>query len=295
MKTVLITGANGFLGSHIIYNLYKDFNVIGLDISSSDNFRVKEILPNIFNYYSDKVSLNMIFEKHNIEMIIHTATNFGKNSDLVKIIDSNLNFPVALLELGIKHKVKAFINTDTFYQPNYGVLQYYSLSKSHFLEWAKLLSNDIKIINLKIGVLFGPKDNPDKFTVSVIRKMLLNEPEIDLTEGLQKRHFLYVEEAARIYRTILEKIDLIKSQFSNFNIGPGINTSIKEYVNKIHKLSNSKSTLNFGAIAYRENENMNPDNNISEILELGWTPMLSLDEALLKTIEYEKKYYEQSI
>jgi len=287
-KTVLITGQNGFLASHIIQNLYEDFNIVGLDLSSSNNIRVKEILSKIKSYNSDKIQLSMIFKEHKIDTIIHTATNFGTDGDLSKIIDSNLKFPLELLELGIKHKTKAFINTDTFYLPDYGVLQFYSLSKRNFLDWAKLLSNDIKVINLRIGVIFGPKDNRDKFTVSVIRKMLSNEPEIDLTDGFQKRNFLYVEEAACIYRTVLENIDLMKLQFNNFNIGTGESISIREYLNVIHKLSNSKSKLNFGAIKYRENEIMDPDNDICEILELGWKPKVSLEEALLRTIEYEK-------
>lgn len=286
--TILVTGQNGFLGSHIINNLYKDYNIIGLDISSSDNFRVKEILPNITSYFTDKDKLDFIFEKHKINSIIHTATNFGKDGDFVKIIDSNIRFPLELIQLGIKHKVKAFINTDTFYQPNYGALQYYSLTKGQFCEWMKLLSNTIKIVNLRIGVIFGPKDNRDKFSSSIIGRMLANETEIDLTEGFQKRNYLFVEEAARIYRTVIEKIDDLKFQFNSFNIGSGESTSIRDFVMMIHKLSKSKSKLNFGAIEYRENEIMDPDNNINELIELGWKPALSLEEALLKTIDYEK-------
>lgn len=288
MKTILISGQNGFLGSHLIRNLYKDYTIIGLDLSYSDNFRVKDILPEIISYNIDKIEIEQIFGKHKIDIIIHTATYFGNDGDLMKVFDSNLKFPLQLLKLGIKFNILAFINTDTFYATDYGALKFYSLSKKQFTEWAKLLSDNIKIINLKIGIIFGPKDNRGKFTVSLIQRMLDNEPEIDLTKGFQKRNFLFVTEAARIYRTIIEKLNLIELQYGNYNIGSGESISIRDYITKIHALIGSKSKLNFGAIEYRENEIMNPDNDISEVLQLGWTPVISIDEALRLTIEYEK-------
>lgn len=288
MQTILITGANGFLGSFLIRHLYKYYHVIGLKRSGSDIFRIYDIMPHFTCYDVDKINLNAIFQNHRIDIIIHTATNYGSNNSISEILQSNLIYPIELISLGIKYKAKAFINTDTFYTPSYGALQNYAISKGQFLEWIKHLSNDIKIVNLKIGIIFGPTDHRDKFTPTIIKRLLNNEPEIELTEGTQRRNFLYIEEAVRIYHAIIENIYTISVSFSDFNIGTGESTSIKDYIKCIHRLSKSKSNLKFGALKFRDNEIMNPESNINEILNLGWRPELTLEEALLKTIEYEK-------
>ena len=290
MKTILITGINGFLGSSICYHLYKDYKVIGLDRSLSSNFRIKDIELEIESYHSDKIEIESVFFKYKIDIIIHTATNFGNDSNVLEVIETNINLPLELMLFGVKYKSMAFINTDTFYSPSYGNLKMYSLSKKQFLNWAEILSEQLKFVNLKIGVIFGPKDNRDKFTVTMITRMLKNDHEIKLTEGLQKRHFLYVEEAVRIFRILIDKIDKIDKNFSDFNIGSGVNTTIKDYLSIIHKLTLSKSYLNFGANQYRENENMDPDNDINDIKLLGWRPSITLEEALLQTINYEKMF-----
>lgn len=288
MKTILITGANGFLGSFLIRHLYKDYKIIGLKRSSSDIFRISDIISEFISYDVDKVSLSSIFENHKIDAIIHAATSYGANGNTMDTLQSNLNYPLELLTLGIKNKVNTFINTDTFYVPSYGVLQNYAISKGQFLHWLKHLSKDIKVVNLRIGIIIGPTDHRDKFTSVIIKRLLNNEPEIALTEGIQRRNFLYIEEAARIYQKVLEKLDTISESYSDFNIGTGESTSIKDYISSLHRLTKSTSILKFGALQFRENEIMDPDNDISGILKLGWHPQLSLDDSLMKTIEYEK-------
>ena len=205
MNTVLITGITGFLGSALARELCKTHRIIGLKRHASDLFRIADIAHHIELYDADRVSLETLFQDSIINFVIHTATDYGTHGAVTKVLDANVLYPLSLLSLSISSGITAFINTDTFYTPNYGALQYYSLSKRQFLEWAKQLSDGVPVINFKTGVLFGPMDNRDKFTPSMIRRLLTSEAEIDLTPGDQKRNFIYVEEAARIYRLVLEQ------------------------------------------------------------------------------------------
>ena len=289
MNTVLITGITGFLGSAIARELYKTHRIIGLKRHTSDLFRISDITHDITLYDADRISLKTLFQESVINFVIHTATDYGAHGDVSKVLDANVKYPLSLLSLSISRGVTAFINTDTFYTPNYSALQYYSLSKCQFLEWAKQLSDDLLVINLKTGVLIGPTDNYDKFTPSIIRRLLASEAGIDLTLGDQKRNFLYIEEAARIYRLILERISIIPSGFNEFNVGSSETHSIRDYIERLHRLTQSHSCLNFGALPYRKNEIMAPDADIRKLHRLGWKPKVTLEEALIRTIDYEKK------
>ena len=288
MCKVLISGVTGFLGSAVARELCKRHQVIGLKRRESNLFRIADLVSSMTLYDVDRVALEKVFQEHSIDFIIHTATDYGAHGNLVEVLDANVRYPLSLLSLGISNGTRAFINTDTFYTPNYGALQYYSLSKRQFLEWAKLLSGKISVASLKIGVLFGPMDQHDKFTPGMIRRLLAHEAEIELTAGEQKRHFLYVAEAARIYRAVLERIDDLPRSFNELNIGPGETYSVRDYIERLHRLTQSRSRLKFGALPYRDNEIMEPDADISQLLRLGWKPGITLEEALDKTIDYER-------
>ena len=88
--------------------------------------------------------LDKIFKNHEIESVIHCATNYGYNQiDFTDIIDSNYILPSNILKLSIKYNVKYFINTDSLINKN---ISLYSLSKTHFKELSKFLSDEIKYI-----------------------------------------------------------------------------------------------------------------------------------------------------
>jgi len=91
-KTILITGATGFLGSHITWTLFNEgFNIIILKRSFSDIWRIREIIDKIRYYDIDKVELEIPFKENEIDCIIHTATNYGRKGE--KILKSFVKPP----------------------------------------------------------------------------------------------------------------------------------------------------------------------------------------------------------
>ncbi len=127
-KTLLITGGTGFLGSHLAKRfLFKKYKVIILKRSFSNIRRIKELFNNLIWYEIDKLKdLKFIFKENNIDFIIHTATNYGRNNETIsEVLHSNMIFPLELVQNALEFGIKYFINTDTFTKSNYERLFFY--------------------------------------------------------------------------------------------------------------------------------------------------------------------------
>lgn len=283
-KTILITGGTGFLGSSLVGELIEEFNIVLLLRPSSITFRIDKFLDRLKIYYNtDNVTLDNIFADNKIDIIVHCATDYGrKEVNLLSLLEANLILPLKLLELGRKNGVNCFINTDTLLDKR---ISEYSLSKNQFKDWLKFYSKQLLCINIALEHFYGPNDDPSKFVSYIVSNMINNIDEIKLTKGEQKRDFIYIEDVVNAFILIIKNMNTLKNGFLNFEIGANDPIKIKDFVLLVKRLTgNSCTKLNFGALPYRENEVVEISADISEIKKLGWSPSVSLEEGLNKTI-----------
>ena len=288
---IFITGGTGFLGSNIINKLLnqKKYDVHVLCRNSSKFVRInKKNLKKIKIYKLEHANLENIFIKNKFDAVIHCATNYGlRQQDISEIIQPNLILPMRLLDLCKNYNVKAFLNTDTILNKN---ISNYSLSKYHFTEWLKLFSKEFYCTNIKIEHFFGPKDDDTKFVIYIIKSFLKNSPSIQLTKGIQKRDFVYIDDVVSAINKILNYSLTKKGGFETFEIGSGKNISIKNIVLLIKKLCKNKITkTEFGKLNMRKNDALSVSLNLNKIYKLNWKPKYNLNSSLEKTIKYYKK------
>jgi len=285
MKTILITGINGFLGSHLAKKLKEEYNIIGLEYSlenldriSSENFLV----------YSSKDSLEEIFEQNNIFAVIHAATLYRRsNTPIENIIATNILLPVKLYELANSFNVNLFVNTDSFFNNskyNYSYLPDYTLSKKHSIEWLKLMQGNCKLVNMKIFHMYGPNDAPNKFVPQIVKKLQENEPYIDTTQGEQTRDFVFIDDVVSSYSYVLKSYLILPTGYIEYQVGTGKSNSIKDFILTVQKLTKSSTELRFGAVPYRENEIMESVADTSLLQNLGWISNYALKEGIKKCL-----------
>jgi CDP-paratose synthetase len=292
---VLLTGATGFLGSNILKALVNlGYEIIILKRTFSDLKKISSLLPHTISYDIDTIELSEIFKKHkDINIIIHTATNYGRNEDKDStLLKENVLFPMLLMEYGHSNNVSAFLNTDSYFNKNnnnYIYLGSYILTKSQLIQWAKIIltKGNMKFVNIKLEHIYGPYDSLSKFSKSIMDSCLSNVDELDLTEGLQKRDFVYVSDVVRAYLIIIDKINLINENFKEYEVGTGFPISVREFVETAHRLTKSKTRLNFGALPMRQHEIMESKADITELKSLGWEPYYNIIKGLEETLMTE--------
>ena len=139
--------------------------------------------------------------------------------------------------------------------------------------------------------MYGPMDDSSKFLVWLVKEMLNERNQIiNLTSGIQKRDFLYIDDVVEVFNLIINNKNNLKG-FNEYEVGTGVLTTVKDFVfkvaNHIEKKTNLKiiSKLNFGYFPYRNNEIMEPELNNSKLVQLGWIPKFDLEKGLKKTLK----------
>lgn len=287
----MISGGTGFLGSHLVDRLLKSgHEIIVLKRTTSDTHRIDHVLGSVLTFDLDNRSINSVFDEVKPTVIIHTACDYGrKGSTSGQILETNLMFGVQLMEAAIANKTGLFINTGSLLPRD---VNDYSLSKDQLSQWLQMYHGKITTIDLRIEHMYGPRDDSMKFVNWLIAKMLdgTNDP-IELTSGIQKRDFIYIDDVTQAYELVLN-LSSEMNGYNSFDVGTGDFVPIKDFILALSAvLEQTKNVeivprLQFGKIPYREKDIMEPDLDNTKLVALGWKPNIDLPTGIHKVVDH---------
>lgn len=296
-KYIILTGATGFLGSHMLKGLYEktDYGVLILKRSTSDTKRIAEFLGSkrveTLDVDRDDTQLDVRFQEGNIEGVIHCATEYGRGRmPIANVLRTNLIFPIHLLDLCVKYGTRVFINTDSFFNKEkfeYPYLLDYSLSKKSLLMWLPYYAKSLRVANMTLEHIYGPRDGKDKFVTHMLEEIAIRQAsEVRLSLGHQLRDFVYVDDVVEAYLLVYGYLrDNGACRVYEYNVGTGNSITVRRFVETIKQLSKSSSELLFGALPYREKEIMESRADVKQLKALGWMPRYDVTKGLATIME----------
>ena len=305
MKTILVAGGCGFIGSNLCKHLIKlDFKVICLDNFHTGNINnIGELLRHDRFSLIDHDIIKPIFIEEPIDEIYHLACPASPpkyQGD--PIYTSKINFMGTLNLLGLAKNKNAKIllsSTSEIYgepsispQPEYyrgnvntiGIRSCYDegkrIAETLMMDYYKVHNIDIRIA--RIFNTYGPfMDKHDgRVVTNFIKQMLSGEDITIYGDGSQTRSFCYID----------DQVDgLVKLMNSNhhepINIGNPNEITIKYLLKLLHEIMHTKSKITYCDLPQDDPTNRCPDiSNAKKIL--NWEPKIELKEGLKKTIEY---------
>lgn len=306
MKTILVAGGAGFIGSNLCkYLLDKNNKVLCLDNLYTGKLKnIEELLKNKNFLYIYHDIITRIDIKQNIDEIYHLACpaspeKYQKNP----IYTSEINFKGTqnLLELAKEKKAKFLLaSTSEIYgdplispqKESYrgnvntvGIRSCYDegkrIAETLTMDYHRTYNLDTKIA--RIFNTYGEKmdKNDGRVVTNFIKQMLNNEDITIYGDGNQTRSFCYISDQ------IEGLTKLMDADYNNpVNIGNTREITINKLVVILYKLiPDTKSKIINKLLPLDDPTNRCPDLNIAKKI-LNWTPKVALELGLQKTIKY---------
>lgn len=267
-------------------------------------WRIDDLLSQSTVYSSDlndAPELTKIVKEVKPTVIYHLATNgaYSYQEDANQIIQTNILGTWNLLQACSNVPYRLFVNTGSSSEygfKNYAMREtdllepasYYAVTKSaQTLLCSHIARQEQRpIVTLRPFSVYGPYEEPQRFVPTLMKALLHNET-MNLVSPEVARDQIYVDDMVDAYLKIDE---LAAYPGEYFNIGTGVQSTIRTVVEKAIQVTKQQAQFHWGDMPERKWDSTNWVADISKARRLlNWSPQYTLDDGLRETWKWFKK------
>lgn len=311
---ILVTGAAGFIGSHLCEILSDNgqYEVIGLDAFRQTDIRNLQqrnlsLLIGKKNFqfiHGNLLQLDLKTLLRDTDAVYHLAgvpgvrTSWG--TDFKDYVSNNILATQHLLEAARDLSIKKFIyvSTSSVYGEKVGKvsesdvptpLSPYGVSKlsGEYLAKVYQTSYDLPLVILRYFTVYGPRQRPDMAFHRFIRNMIRNKPISIYGDGMQTRDFTYVRDCVKATAAVIDSEDSIGR---TINIGGKERASVLDVIALLEEIIGKKAMIEFAESPRGEPKHTWADITLAQHL-LNYEPKVPLKIGLREQFEDLQSLY----
>ena len=315
MKTVLVAGGAGYIGSHTVkYLLKNNYNVVVLDNLVYGHREA--VLTSNFEQVDlkDKDTVDKVFKKYKFDAVIHFAayTYVGESvTNPQKYYWNNVVNTLNLLDVMIENNVKNIVFSSTC--ATYGNPQYTPIDEKHpqfpinpYGKTKLMMENIMEDYDTAYGLKYaalryfnaagadsegqlGESHDPETHLIPLVLQAIKGEREnitvfgtdYDTPDGTCIRDYIHVEDLADAHMKAVEML-LNKGESQCINLGTGIGNSVKEIIKASEEITGKKVPVVYGERRAGDPPKLYAANEKSKEV-LNWNPKYTDIKEIIKT------------
>lgn len=284
---ILISGATGFLGGHLVTRLLSDGHDLHAIVRQTSDTERIHLDVRLYTHNDDAPALLEYMRQEKFDGVIHLAAKFlGVHTieDISELLQANVTFATMLLDAAAQTDVRWFINTGTMWQhfenKQYSPANLYAATKQAFETIAQFYTETyaIRFVTIELADTYGPGDTRPKI-FSLWSKIGKSGERMEMSAGEQLIDMSHVDDVTDGFARVISLLASGEKLTSNlYSISAPRKVTLKELASLFEKHSGLKLTIDWGKKPYRPREVMAPYPK-GELIP-GWKPKHTLEEGI---------------
>ena len=304
----LITGCAGFIGSNLVKDLYKNYELILVDDLSEGNIKN---LPQILRKKLIKKKIQNIknLNTKKIDGIFHLAAQASVPLSLKNFYESSINnlaSSIKVFEFSKKYSAPIVYTSSSAVYGNLAlgsdkinkflISSPYAQDKLTAEHYAKMSFEIFKVpsVGLRLFNVYGPgqsANSPYSSVVPIFINRIFKKLPVTINGGFQTRDFIYIKDVIDVMLKSMNKLQK-KKDFKIFNLGTGRSIKIEVLFNIIkRKFKADPKVIRKKLEKFDPKKSSGTFDKLNKFLNLKKNNFIKLDEGLNRTINYMKKGY----